>query len=371
MRGSSLDKRSGSNARYGVLDSYRFLAASGVVFYHFENHFQPFLAAPTSYLDQFQHFVDFFFVLSGFVIMHVYGDRVATWRSYGRFMRKRIARLYPLHVAMVAVACLVGLAALGLHLRVRDPSFFDFSLVPANLLLIQAWGVTNHAGLNEPSWSLSAEMFVYLLFPLLAALLKRVGPAATLAAAAAFAVATELCRARLGIGPSDTATYDFGIFRALPCFLAGMATCTIVESRPARPVSWLGPHMLALAIVVLMLLKAPAYATIVLFPILVGWTAQAERGGRPTFLSTPTFVLLGDASYAIYITHTVFQIASVSFVRKLGLTTPFDLVCVAIGFYVVIVIFGLASYRWFETPMRKWLDGSRSAARAGVRLASS
>ena len=50
--------------RYRVLDTYRFFAASGVVFYHFENHFQPFLPAPTHLLERFQFFVDFFFVLS-------------------------------------------------------------------------------------------------------------------------------------------------------------------------------------------------------------------------------------------------------------------------------------------------------------------
>jgi peptidoglycan/LPS O-acetylase OafA/YrhL len=356
--------------RYSVLDSYRFLAASGVVFYHFENHLQPFLFSSTSRLTQFQHFVDFFFVLSGFILMHVYGERVASWAAFAKFMRKRFARLYPLHFVMLMLACMTGLAAYGFRLPVRDPAFFDYTLVPAHLLLIQAWGVVNRPGLNEPSWSLSAEMFVYLLFPALALLLKRLGPIRTILVAVAFTLCTEAIRARLGMRPNDISTFDFGIFRALPAFLVGMATCALVESRPPKPASWVAPHLLACMILAMMLLKASSYLTMALLPILVGLTARAERGGRPTILANRFFVMLGNASYAIYITHTVFQIASVHLIRALRLSSRLDLIIVIAVFYLVIVVFGVVSFYCFETPMRRLLDGSRRSAENRSPLAA-
>lgn len=364
-----MEDRKGKITRYAVLDSYRFLAASGVVLYHFENHFQPFLSFLTSYLERFQHFVDFFFVLSGFIIMHVYGGKISSWGDFVGFMRRRFARLYPLHFAVLLVACMTGIFVLAFKVRVRDPSFFDFSLVPSNLVLTQAWGVTNRPGLNEPSWSLSAEMFVYLLFPILVILLKKMGPVRTIIFAVILASGVEWVRARLGLRPNDVATYDFGIFRALPAFLMGMATCVIVESQPAKPVGWVAPHLVALLVFVAMLAKAPPYAIIALFPVLVGLVARAERGGRPTFLGNKYFVVLGNASFAIYITHTIFQIISVHIVRLLNITEPVGLMAIATIFYCIIVACGVLSYYYFETPMRRLLDGSRRAAAVSSRAA--
>ena len=353
-KAGSIDRR-----HYAVLDTFRFLAASGVVFYHFENHFQPFLAAPTSYLEEFQHFVDFFFVLSGFVLMHTYGGRVKTLADYGGFLRRRFARLYPLHLATILVLCVIGAAVAAVGFRVKDPSLFDFSLIPSNLLLIQAWGVNDHMGLNSPSWSLSAEFFVYLLFPLLAILLRKVGAVWTLLTAVMLTIVIETVRASLGLRPGDLATFDFGTLRALPAFLAGMATQAVVASIPPRPMRWRVPIAFGLLVLALMLFKAPSYLTISLFPVLVGLIAMAERGGEKTILAAPFFVLLGNASYAIYITHTFFEIAAVSLVRKLGWTTPLGLIVVALAIYVVIVAAGVVSYLRFETPMRKLLNGRR------------
>src|ERR1700712_3633748 len=85
--------------RYAVLDSYRFIAALGIVAYHFEAHFAPFFPHAHEVLEDFQTLVDFFFVLSGFVLMHTYGARIDGWASYIDFLRRRFARVYPLQFA--------------------------------------------------------------------------------------------------------------------------------------------------------------------------------------------------------------------------------------------------------------------------------
>ena len=349
--------------RYRVLDTYRFFAASGVVFYHFENHFQPFLPAPTHLLERFQFFVDFFFVLSGFVLMHTYGWRIGTVAAYRDFLRKRLARIYPLHLATIALFCAIGAATLVLHVPVRDRSFFDPSLLPANLLLIQAWGITDHAGLNIPSWSISAEWFVYLLFPLLAFLVRRSGALVTLLIAVAAVVVIETVRAGTGLPPGDDATIDFGNFRALPSFLAGMATYAVVAAMPTRRIRWPVAHGFALSVAALMLFGAWPYLIVALFPVLVGLIALAERGGEPSILSSRAGVTLGHASFAVYMIHTFFQVAAVVAVRATGWTSVPQLIAFAVVTYVVIVIASMASYRWFEDPLRRRLSRGSSSGR--------
>lgn len=348
--------------RYGVLDTYRFLAALGVVFYHFEGHLSPFRPQPSDVLERFQTFVDFFFVLSGFVLMHTYADRVRALPDYRDFLRKRLARIYPLHLATLAVCTAIALVVALRHVIVRDPSFFDVSQLPENLLLIHAWGTTDRPGLNFASWSISAEFFVYLLFPLFALLVARVRAAGALIAAAGFAVIVELVRAHLGLRPGWLATYDWGALRAVPSFVAGMATCAIVEARPPRPVRWIWPNALALLVLALALARAPTPVIILLYPPLVGLVAAAERGGRPTLLSSPICRRLGDASFGIYMLHSFVAIACVALVRHAGWSSLPALCAVAVGGALVSIALALASYRFFETPMRRWLG--RTPARS-------
>ena len=101
--------------RYVVLDSYRFIAALGIVIYHFEPHFGVFRPHQTEVLDRVQSLVDFFFVLSGFVLMHTYGTRVDDLGSYADFLRKRLARRT--RARLPRCAAVRALRALGLDGR--------------------------------------------------------------------------------------------------------------------------------------------------------------------------------------------------------------------------------------------------------------
>lgn len=355
-----MDRREGRHAqRYSVLDSYRFIAALGIVAYHFEAHFGVFLPHPTHWLDAFQTLVDFFFVLSGFVLMHTYGARIRSLAAYGDFLRKRFARVYPLHAATLMLCVLLYVVVKLAAIPVRDPSIIDMSLFVPNLFLVQAWGITDHPGLDSPSWSISAEAFVYLLFPLFVLIATRLKPVLALGVAILVAGLIESGRAAAGLPSGALATYDFGMLRAVPMFLAGIAVHLFVTARPARPLSWLLPHGLFAAILVLMVVQAPLYAIDLLYPLLVGLIAMAERGGRPTVLQAKPMVRLGDTAFAIYMIHTFVQIACVGLVRHLGLTSRPDLILVALGGTLLTILVGLASCHFLERPMRRKLAGSR------------
>ncbi len=355
--------------RYLVLDSYRFVAALGIVAYHFEAHFSPFLPHPREALAGLQTLVDFFFVLSGFVLAHSYGDRIGGWTDYVDFLRKRFARIYPLHAATLAFCVALFLVVRFAAVPVRDPSVMDMTVLVPNLLLVHAWGFADHPGLNAPSWSISAEAFVYILFPLFVFTANRLGPALSLGVAGLAAVIIEFVRAASGLPPGTLATFDFGMMRAVPMFLSGVAVHAYVAARAPKPLSWLVPHGLFAVILALAAAQAPLSLIDVLYPPLVALIAIAERGGRPTRLASPAAVKLGAASFAIYMLHTFVQIACVALVRRTGWTSLPQLSAVALGGTILVVGLGLLSVRFFETPARLWIGGVRRA-RSGGEVAS-
>jgi peptidoglycan/LPS O-acetylase OafA/YrhL len=348
-------------ARYAVLDSWRFIAALGVVAYHYESHFASVAATPSHRLFMFGYFVDFFFVLSGFVLMHTYGDRVKDVSAYRDFMQKRLARVYPLHAAVTLIFGVVAVYLAVAGVKMRDAATMDPGLIAPHLLLIQAWGFGWQPGLNFPSWSISSELFVYLLFPVFATILVKRGPLTVLAIALLFAAVMEWVRLALGMQSFTQATWDFGMLRAVPTFLAGMAVQRIVVALPRIALPWWIAHSFMACVLALLVLQANIYFILVAFVAAVGLLAATERGGAKTIFQHPFCVMLGDASYAVYLLHTMFQVATLMLARKLGFTQWPELIAIAMVGTVIIVITSIACYRWFESPARRLLSGSGTA----------
>lgn len=169
-----------SAARYRGLDGYRFIAASLIVLFHFNSDFELGLERSTPIVNSLSVMVDFFFVLSGFVIAASYGGAMKSLADYTLFLRRRLARIGPLHLAVLALFVLPAVAlAFGL-VRAQHPDAFSLGALPAHVLLLQAWGAVNHEAFNGPSWSISAEWLAYLLFPALLMLSRRLSATANL-----------------------------------------------------------------------------------------------------------------------------------------------------------------------------------------------
>src|SRR6266851_1584941 len=145
-----------SQQRFLALDSLRGICAVLVVIYHF--HGDAWVKTIPFVQNAFL-FVDFFFVLSGFVIASSYGDRLASGFPVSRFMFLRLGRLYPLHAAV-----LIAFIAIATGKHFADPKY-SLSEFWISALLLQTWipytpGEMNHW--NPPSWSISAEIWIYL-----------------------------------------------------------------------------------------------------------------------------------------------------------------------------------------------------------------
>ena len=117
--------------------------------------------------------VSFFFITSGFVMTAGYGEKVVKSDfSYSSFLKKRIIRIYPLHLLCYLIATAIVLCAMVLHHEVH---YGILAYMVANLLLLQSWIPTSVAYFsgNPVSWFLSDMLFFYIMFPLLIRVINR------------------------------------------------------------------------------------------------------------------------------------------------------------------------------------------------------
>jgi peptidoglycan/LPS O-acetylase OafA/YrhL len=347
------------DGRHRILDSYRFIAASLVCLYHFNKADVLGLQGLSPAFLNIQLMVDFFFTLSGFVIAKTYLGRIPDGASYRRFMWKRLARLYPLHLLTLGVGVAGGLVVGAGSLQPgTNPEVFSAKAILANLTLTHSMGVTGYGSFNIPSWSISAEMFVYALFPLMAFAVVRLHPLATLALILFYVAATIAIREALGLRDWTLAWYDGGALRAVPTFFAGVLIAHLVATRWRRfaPPLWTA-HAAFLAAFVPMHMGWRDELALACFALTVLLAAAAEQNGARSRLQHPRWVHLGDASYSLYMWHMPLKVGVFAVMGKLfglGLAPMWTAAALS---YALSLAVALLCYRWFEMPARRWLVG--------------
>ncbi len=313
-----------SPANIKPLTSLRFFAAMWVVLFHYWPHLALPGAAPgvasampplvaKGYLG-----VECFFVLSGFILCHVYLPPFEAGRfKYGDFIWARIARIYPLHIATLVAIGAMAAAALALGLSV-DPNVLSLAALPANLTMTQAWGLSPVAGWNHPSWSISAEWFAYLTFPAfaMATLAMRRWPGVAVAGALALLAALYVGFERITGFPLTKATIAWGALRIIPCFLLGCALFLAWRSGAAdRRKALASTAFFALAALLAAQFQAPDMITVSAFGGLIIALAQVSKaGGR--LGAHPIFVYLGEISYAVYMVCIPWEVLFVNLAAK-------------------------------------------------------
>lgn len=338
------------------LTGLRFIAAMWLLVYFFWGRLG---VPPESTPGVIQHGymgVDLFFILSGFVLAHVYGPQVEAGRfHYGSFVWARLARVYPLH--LLTLAAMVAIWGAGTLIGATfEPKAFNVEHIVHHLLMIQAWGFVDADGWNFPSWSISAEWFAYLMFPVLfgaVALLRR-APLVALLLSAALTVGLSMLVARYGM-ELHKMTWQGGALRIVPSFLAGCALWQIGRTmKPmAAPLAWAG---IAASVAWIVVTAETALPSVALWPGLVGlvfFMAASATSTSGAVCATPLWVWLGEISFAVYMVHLPVDIAFFQIVeRVIGVPTgpmAFALVGVAMALTVAVAA---ASHTWFEKPVR-------------------
>ncbi|WP_445193514.1 acyltransferase family protein [Sphingomonas sp. Tas61C01] len=327
----------------------RGVAAWLVVLYHIRLSIAGLPAPLVAALGKGYLAVDFFFLLSGFVIWLAWHERLRDGgaQAVARFWQRRIARIWPLHAVMLTAA-----AALALLLAATgraDPAFPGAEL-PLHILLVQNWGLTSALHWNDPAWSISCELAAYLLFPLLATAVdwRRLRTATLLALAAALLLTLHLAmRDQPGLG---TDIPRFGLVRCLTEF----ATGTIVAALWLR-VRTVAPSIIAAALSLIAWIAGAPETLVVPAAFAASLLALAKHQTRRPSSGNleSTLHRLGEISYATYLSHyLLWKFFKLTLVRDATAVPPS-----LIALYLLIVLAASAGlYRYVEKPAQRWIN---------------
>ena len=309
--------------RFEALDAWRGICALLVAFLH-APFYDPFRDAPA--LDNLQFCVDVFFVLSGFVLMHGFGARLATGAAVGRFAIVRLGRLWPLHVVVLVAFVLIECARFA---AARHGGGMAFALEPFgprrtpgeiadNLMMVQAIGPSGGLSWNFPAWSIAVEFWTSLVFAGLVWLYgpSRPLPFVTLALASGLALHA--------LSPATPLVIErWGLLRCLCDFSVGclayqirgrlspIVLGTTALGKTALGKTALGKTALEIGVVVV----AAAFVAMVrpgplgfVAPLLCGTFVLVfsfERGAASRLLRAPIIQALGRWSFSIYMLHVL------------------------------------------------------------------
>ncbi len=350
--------------RLPLLTSLRFFAAAEVLIFHACGTQLNQDSTPGVIRDLFHNAyeaVTFFFLLSGFVL--TYSHRrdldLASGTTLRRYYFGRVARIVPVYwLALLIAAPQYLYDGLREH-PVYDPVEFLSSLVLVPTLL-QTWYPAVAALWIWPAWSLSVEAAFYVLLPFVVPRLSARPVGQQLAISLGLLGVVEVLRIWLSNGgaplfnpplvPSfEFLHYHFWLFA--PVFLLGSALANVYAKYPPTPraagLMFKGAGALILGLFCCRSSLPPwALSNVVLAPLFAVLVLGATRaeGLLPRLLSNPTMVLLGNASYALYILH----LPLLHWWTSLDLPLPPEVFC------VIAVAASVICYRYFETPVLRW-----------------
>lgn len=335
-----------------ALTSTRAIAAILVVIHHFGRTVFPFKYAP-DFFHNGNLAVGYFFVLSGFVLFEVYHQQPV---NYFAFLKKRMARIYPLYVVG-------GLLCIGV--MVFD-FFYSHSSIPNELpeqtaiylLFLQSYIPKFPLAINGPGWSLSVEMLFYLLFIPLLTLLKKHIKTFLLFFITLFIISQAIhiyfhyYEDTISESVADTIT--FNPFIHLSQFITGMLGGFIYHKTNFNFAKNKWFSLIICMIICLVIAIRPHYLSFhaglldPLFMLLI--ISIAKRS--PHILLSKYFVFLGNASYAIYILQDPVHSFAIRLNNKLHLPQFYFFYT----FLFTLIIISMLAYKYFEIPLRNYIN---------------
>lgn len=376
-----------SKPRYAILDGLRGVAALVVILFHGFETYIPFFG--TQHINHGYLAVDFFFVLSGFVIGYAYDDRwdrMSTWS----FFKRRLIRLHPMVVAGTLFgACLFFFGESDYFSLIGGTEPWKFFLcivlgllmIPAGTGLdIRGWGETN--SLNGPNWSLTFEYIGNILY---AFVLRRL-PTVVLGM---LCVASAFLTMNLALGWDvfgffAQPKYDViggwsitpdqmyvGFSRLLYPFLCGLLISRLLpkfitkENPSGSPLSIRGGFWWA-SLLLIVLFAVPqiggkscvadglyqVFAIVVMFPVIVLIGAGSKTTDKRSAKWCET---LGNLSYPLYITHFPLMYMQMAWVSSHKDSPVWHHVVLNLGILLVAIGIAWAFLKLYDEPVRAWL----------------
>lgn len=338
----------------------RFIAAFMVIVFHGGIQVFPFNIFPiTPLLSSGQTAVSYFFVLSGFVMALAYYRPEKKFDLRGYFTA-RFSRIYPIYIVSFLLTVLFYLELMA---RMKWPKIW------ANIFLYQSWIPDYSQSFNMAAWSLSVEAFFYIIFPLLVAILSRFQIRRIINFSLAFWVLGQVLHSVLYIRMMPEAhllLLYFPLFH-LSSFFLGMAggiwyiyeaSKITVDQKTNRLLLLTALGLTALALMgrfrfsslfssfsLDVGLLAPLFLVIIL-------TLSLDATRLSKLMSNPRLVLLGDASYALYILHVPVR----WWIERglAGLDRPVSFATMYYFYVPLMIALSVAVFIWVERPARDW-----------------
>lgn len=375
MSNISASAFSDTKAHYDLLDGLRGVAALMVIWYHV---FEGFAFASNSAIETLNHgylAVDFFFILSGFVIGYAYDDRWGKSLTMKDFFKRRLIRLHP----MVIMGAVLGAITFCIQGSVQwDGTHVAISMIMLSLLCTiffipampgvgyEVRGNGEMFPLNGPCWSLFFEYIGNILYALFICRLSNKALTVFVVllgvALAAFAVFNVSTYGNIGVGWTlDGVNFLGGSLRMLFPFSLGM-----LMSRNFKPMKVKGAFWIC-AIALIALFSVPylegleplcmngvyeAFCVIVAFPIILWIGASGTTTDKQ---STKICKFLGDISYPVYVIHYPLMYLFYAWLIENQLYTLGETWHVALCVFILSIILAYLCLKLYDEPIRKYL----------------
>lgn len=362
--------------RYDILDGLRGVAALMILLYHVFNDAKSFFVWPATVNEFYHSFlgVDFFFILSGFVMGYAYDQSLKTDMTLGSFIKRRLIRLHP----MVVMGVLIGVVAFvvqgctkwdGTEVTMQAlmlATLLGLFLIPSPTS-IEVRGNTEAFPLNGPHWSLFLEYIGSLLYGLLLHRLPtrwlRVWVACSIISIAGFALLTEDGGIAYGWS-SEPMNLCGGALRMLYAYPMGLLMARVFRKRQPKPIK--GHMFLLCSLGLIVLLGIPflgnkdveaIYQLVCIFsffPTIIWYGARGiVTGWRQTAVS-----FLGRLSYPLYAIHFPLIYLYITWVQRSGYTyagysQPWVAALVTL---VASVLIATVCMLFYDEPIRRWLS---------------
>ena len=361
---------------YEILDGLRGVAALLVVFYHIFEGLS--FAAGGTLITTINHgylAVDFFFILSGFVIGYAYDDRLGKTMSLGNFFKRRLIRLHP----MIVMGAVLGVVFYCLQGCVRwDGTHVATSMIMLALLCAMFFipatpgasydirGNGEMFPLNGPSWSLFFEYIGNILYALFIQRLSK--KALTLlvillgAGLAWFALSDAAGYGMIGVGWTlDGINFLGGSLRMLFPFTLGIWLSRGFKPVPVRGAFWICSLILLLLFLVPYIEGSEpislnglfeSVCILLIFPFLVRLGASGKTTDKR---STQICKFLGDISYPLYAVHYPIMYLFYAWLIDKKIYDIDDCWAMALAVYIGCVILAYLCLKFYDEPIRRYL----------------
>ena len=299
----------------------------------------------------------FFFILSGLIISMSYQSKINLLEAETIFifMKKRIARIYPLHLFTLASYTLIPLSYFIFDKELPSDTLYSLDNFFLSLFMINNWGFSDTLSWNIPSWSISTEFAAYLSFPFLAVLFKKYN---IFFCFLFIILAICILSYSYSLNNADSLgdnLSQLGLIRCIVEFFLGMCVWNLYKNIPS--ITKAGSIFLLLLSIITIYFTFYDYLTEIIFiplslSIFLFSMLSYNNYCEIKILRLNVFVFLGEISYSIYLNHFLLR----DIFKMAFLTDQSASIIWIIGYLFSVIILSKITYTYIEKPMRNKIN---------------